>query len=56
MGGLMDITGEPDRPPVRIGVAITDIGAGMYAAIAILSALIFHEKTGKGPMDRCVAT
>jgi len=48
MGGLMDITGEPDRPPVRIGVAITDIGAGMYAAIAILSALIAREKTGKG--------
>jgi len=48
MSGLMDITGEPDRPPVRIGVAITDIGAGMYAAIAILSALIAREKTGKG--------
>jgi formyl-CoA transferase/CoA:oxalate CoA-transferase len=48
MGGLMDITGELDRPPVRIGVAITDIGAGMYAAIAILSALIVREKTGKG--------
>jgi len=48
MGGLMGITGEPDRPPVRIGVAITDIGAGMYAAIAILSALIAREKTRKG--------
>ena len=48
MGGLMGITGEADRPPVRIGIAITDIGAGMYAAIAILSALIAREKTGKG--------
>lgn len=48
MGGLMGITGESDRPPVRIGVAITDIGAGMYAAIAILSALIARQKTGKG--------
>jgi len=48
MGGLMGITGEPDRPPVRIGVAITDIGAGMYSAIAILSALIVREKTRKG--------
>jgi formyl-CoA transferase/CoA:oxalate CoA-transferase len=47
-GGLMGITGEPDRPPVRIGVAVTDIGAGMYAAIGILSALIAREKTGKG--------
>lgn len=48
MGGLIGITGESDRPPVRIGVALTDIGAGMYAAIAILSALIAREKTGKG--------
>ena len=39
MGGLMGITGEPDGPPVRVGVAITDIGAGMWAAIAILGAL-----------------
>lgn len=48
MGGLMGITGEPNRPPVRIGVAISDIGAGMYAAIAILGALITRGKTGKG--------
>jgi len=48
MGGLMGITGEHGRPPVRIGVAVLDIGAGMYAAIAILSALIAREKTGKG--------
>jgi len=48
MGGLMAITGEPDRPPIRIGVAITDIGAGMYAAIAILAALIVREKTENG--------
>jgi len=44
----MGITGEPDRPPVRIGIAITDIGAGMYAAIGILSALIARKKTRKG--------
>ena len=36
MGGLMGITGEESRPPVRIGVALSDIGAGMYATIAIL--------------------
>lgn len=48
MGGLMGITGEHGRPPVRIGVAITDMGAGMYAAIAVLSALVAREKTGKG--------
>ncbi|MGD2201076.1 MAG: CaiB/BaiF CoA-transferase family protein [Candidatus Bathyarchaeota archaeon] len=48
MGGLMGITGEPDSPPVRIGMAITDIGAGMYAIIAILAALRAREKTGAG--------
>jgi len=48
MGGLMGLTGEPDRPPVRVGMAITDIGAGMYAAIAIVSALWARESTGEG--------
>ena len=48
MGGLMGVTGAPGEPPVRIGVAITDIGAGMWAVIAILSALRAREKTGKG--------
>ena len=50
MGGLMGITGEPGRLPIRIGVAITDIGAGMYAVIAILSALRAREKSGKGQL------
>ena len=48
MGGLMGVTGEPGAAPVRIGVAITDLGAGMWAVIAILSALRAREKTGKG--------
>jgi crotonobetainyl-CoA:carnitine CoA-transferase CaiB-like acyl-CoA transferase len=48
MGGLMGITGEPNRPPVRIGVALSDIGAGMYAAIAILAAITARNRTGKG--------
>ncbi len=48
MGGLMGITGEPNGPPVRIGVAITDIGAGMWATIAILAALKARERDGAG--------
>ncbi len=48
MGGFNGIKGETERPPVRIGVAITDLGTGMYAAIAIISALWLREKTGKG--------
>ncbi len=39
MSGLMDLTGEPGRPPVKFGVPISDIITGMYAVIAILSAL-----------------
>ena len=50
MGGIMGVTGEADRPPVRIGVAISDIGAGMYACIAILAALAARERTGKGQL------
>jgi crotonobetainyl-CoA:carnitine CoA-transferase CaiB-like acyl-CoA transferase len=42
-GGLMSITGEDGGPPVRVGVAIADIGAGMYATQAILSALLYRE-------------
>jgi len=48
MGGLMGITGEQGRPPVRIGVAITDIGAGMWAVIGIFAALRARERTGEG--------
>jgi crotonobetainyl-CoA:carnitine CoA-transferase CaiB-like acyl-CoA transferase len=48
MGGLMGITGEPDGPPVRIGVAITDLGAGMWATIAILAALQARARDGAG--------
>lgn len=48
MGGLMGITGEPNGPPVRVGVAITDLGAGMWATIAILAALKARERDGTG--------
>jgi len=45
----MITTGEPDRPPgAKLGVAIVDLGTGMYAAYGILLALLAREKTGKG--------
>ena len=47
-GGFMSITGEKDGEPVRVGVAIADIGAGMYAAQAILAALFHRERGGSG--------
>jgi formyl-CoA transferase/CoA:oxalate CoA-transferase len=50
MGGLMSLTGEKDRPPVKIGVAISDIFAGMFATIGILGAVITRDKMGRGQM------
>ncbi len=46
--GLMSITGEPDRPPVRCGTAAIDLHAGLGAATAILAALLHRERTGEG--------
>ena len=50
MGGLMSITGEEGRPPVRVGVPIADMCAGLYAVTAILAALHYRDRTGKGQM------
>jgi len=46
--GLMSITGMPDTGPTRVGVAIGDLTAGMWAAIGILSALVARAATGYG--------
>jgi crotonobetainyl-CoA:carnitine CoA-transferase CaiB-like acyl-CoA transferase len=48
MGGIMHLTGEPDREPVKIGVAFADVFTGMYAAVAIEAALIERERSGQG--------
>ena len=48
MGGMMSITGEPDGPPMKVGVAIADISGGMFAGFGIMLALFHREKTGKG--------
>jgi formyl-CoA transferase len=48
MGGLMSITGLPGQGPVRVGVPIADLSAGLYAAIGILVALLERETTGEG--------
>ncbi|KAF9462982.1 CAIB/BAIF family enzyme [Collybia nuda] len=51
--GLMHITGEPDRPPSKVGVAATDIATGLYAHGAIMAALISRQQTGKGVWIDC---
>ena len=48
MGGIMSITGAPDGPPMKVGVAIVDVMCGMYAAVAILAALRHRDRTGEG--------
>lgn len=48
MAGLMSVTGEPDGQPQKVGVAVTDVFTGVYAATAILAALIQRGVTGKG--------
>jgi crotonobetainyl-CoA:carnitine CoA-transferase CaiB-like acyl-CoA transferase len=47
-GGLMAINGDVDRPPVRVGVAVADLFTGMFAAQAILAALIAKDRDGLG--------
>ena len=48
MGGLMSITGEADGEPVKVGVAVTDVLTGMYAATAVLAALVHRDRSGRG--------
>ncbi|MDQ0189916.1 CoA transferase [Alicyclobacillus cycloheptanicus] len=48
IGGLMSITGDPAGPPMKVGVAITDLFTGLYATVAIQAALMHRAHTGEG--------
>jgi glutaryl-CoA transferase len=48
MGGIMDLTGQPDGEPMRGGVAFADVMTGIYSALAITAALNERNTTGKG--------
>ena len=48
MSGLMSVTGAPDGQPQKVGVAVTDIFTGVYAATGILAALVQRGRTGEG--------
>lgn len=48
MGGLMSVTGDPETGPQKVGVPISDLFAGMYAAVSINAALRHREVSGKG--------
>ncbi len=48
MGGLMSVTGLPGQGPVRAGIPVADLTAGLYCALGIMVALLEREVTGKG--------
>ena len=48
MGGMMSMTGEPDREPQKAGIAVADLFTGMYSTVAILASLNRRDRTGSG--------
>ncbi|QBI18572.1 CoA transferase [Egibacter rhizosphaerae] len=48
MAGVMSITGEPGGDPVKSGIPLSDLGAGLYCAFGVLSAVMVAERTGRG--------
>jgi len=48
MGGLMSITGAPEGGPMRVGIPVADLTAGLFAAMGILTALLERHKSGEG--------
>lgn len=48
--GLMSVTGEPGRAPVKVGVPVTDLASALYAAFAIVTALVARGRTGRGQL------
>ncbi|MTD12334.1 CoA transferase [Nakamurella sp. YIM 132087] len=48
MSGLMSMTGEPDGAPVKAGVPVCDLNAGIFGAVGVLNALMYRERFGRG--------
>ena len=48
LAGVMSVTGEPGGDPVKCGIPIGDLSAGLFCAVAILSAVVARERTGRG--------
>ena len=50
VSGLMSVTGEAGRPPVKAGIPVTDLGAALFAVAGVLSALLARARTGRGQL------
>src|ERR671929_74052 len=48
MSGIMSVTGSPGQGPMRVGAAVADVAAGLFAALGIMTALLEREHSGKG--------
>ena len=48
MSGIMSVTGAPGQGPMRVGCAVADVGAGLFAALGIMTALLERERSGRG--------
>ena len=48
MSGMMSLTGEPDGEPMKMGISISDLSCGLWSTIAVQSALLMRERTGRG--------
>ena len=48
MSGFMSVTGGPGDPPLRAGIPISDLAAGLYGALAVVAAVVRRQRTGKG--------
>ena len=48
--GLMSVTGEPGRPPAKVGVPVTDLASALYGAFSIVTALLARQATGRGQL------
>jgi len=48
LSGIMSVTGKPGEGPMRVGCAVADVGAGLLAALGVMTALLERERSGKG--------